>query len=732
MAEYVVLGRAKGRINGRPFSFSPSDIIDPETLGTTFAEMRDAGIALVEYVGGLQDEAIEAFRSGAKTIDKDSLVPVFVSFGLIDQGIRAGGITGPLTTTVGNVATWNDTTGMELANGPDIGTDVGDLVQLENVSGSAGLPAVDASQLLNVPSSGGGLPVLDSGVIPKSDGGGAYSASALTEEADRIVSTKAIQTPGGTVFLGPDLRLSNFAELLGVRNEVSNEQTFALSERVTVAEGSSLPEYLSLPPEETINDTTTATDTQTGPVAFVFPVTNPTRQEAIINAIRLDFDGALPSSIRVEIFQGTDDTGMLVQDETETSLSVGGDGLVELRTESPQKFFSDLTYFIRLTSPEAFTLRGENVPPFFPRLKLMGHPITREPIATRTQLTTGVQQGVQIAYDDPGETYEMRSLRDFEIVTGTKTIAATDNSKTFRHTGASSATWNLPPFADIFDGWFFIVQNSGGVITLDPDGSETIESQATIDLPQNSFAFVIYDGSMWRSLTLTTMAASFIAPTFTGLTTPNIASRIDTATSLVGSQLIRVTANEVNNLSGDVTLTINGITTHTVASSTLLEGSNDITTDISSGEWTQIITADANNLAFILSGTDTQGNAVTSNTHNVERRDLQQHEFVYDGLSSTNNPSTIDIGTMDSTEVTGAGQVIVISTGTTTAGQYYIVLVPSDRTPVTIVDDVLQQDVTDIFTRTQTVRVINANNYDSYVLGPLNAGGDESYTVTLS
>lgn len=145
-----------------------------------------------------------------------------------------------------------------------------------------------------------------------------------------------------------------------------------------------------------------------------------------------------------------------------------------------------------------------------------------------------------------------------------------------------------------------------------------------------------------------------------------------------------------------------------------------------------ITTSSETTVTFQITGTDSRGGTFGSNIVSIDVRDLDTHEYLYDDLSTTNNPATIDTATMDQQEVTGtAGQVLTVSTGAVTEGDYFIILVRAVHT-ITIFDTVLQQDVTNIFTKTDDVRVINTHQFDSYVVGPLRADATgESYTVTI-
>lgn len=81
--------------------------------------------------------------------------------------------------------------------------------------------------------------------------------------------------------------------------------------------------------------------------------------------------------------------------------------------------------------------------------------------------------------------------------------------------GTGSFNINLLPSADATDGFNFRVRNAGsGTITIDPDGSETINGSATLSVPAGGYVEVISDGTNWQAL-LTDVTAS-ADNTFTG------------------------------------------------------------------------------------------------------------------------------------------------------------------------------------------------------------------------
>ncbi len=104
-------------------------------------------------------------------------------------------------------------------------------------------------------------------------------------------------------------------------------------------------------------------------------------------------------------------------------------------------------------------------------------------------------------------------------------------------------------------------------------------------------------------------------------------------------------------------------------------------------------------------------------------------DIIYYGLSSTNNPATIDVSTL--TTENNPTNPDTISTGATTQGDFFILLVPMDDDLSSIFSTGLSADVTNIFTATDNVRMLNSEQYKSYVLGPLNAGANEQYVINF-
>lgn len=86
---------------------------------------------------------------------------------------------------------------------------------------------------------------------------------------------------------------------------------------------------------------------------------------------------------------------------------------------------------------------------------------------------------------------------------GASFAASTANrAATFVWTGAGGAL-SLPAASAAGSGWFLNVRNSGsGALTVDPDGSETINGGATLVLQPEDSAVIISTGSQWYTVGL--------------------------------------------------------------------------------------------------------------------------------------------------------------------------------------------------------------------------------------
>lgn len=224
---------------------------------------------------------------------------------------------------------------------------------------------------------------------------------------------------------------------------------------------------------------------------------------------------------------------------------------------------------------------------------------------------------------------------------------------------------------------------------------------------------------------------AFDAPRITNLRI-NIPSRVDVGTDLNNTYNVTFNAMHVANLDSlrlevttgdDVTLTV-----------PVSDGDNLV----QGVTLTNVITLAQGTVTFRIIGQDNRDPSraiVPSNTVTIQVRNLAPHEFIYHGLSSSNNPA--DVVTSGLTQVEAVSGDTNLQTGPATQGDFYIVLVPASLTVTTIEDTVLDNPVYvdggsgNIFTKTSDVRIINSEQYDSYALGPLVADFDESYVITI-
>lgn len=94
---------------------------------------------------------------------------------------------------------------------------------------------------------------------------------------------------------------------------------------------------------------------------------------------------------------------------------------------------------------------------------------------------------------------------------------------------ATSGTWTLTLMAAAVagDGFMFAVKTGSGTITIDPDGAEQIDGATTLVLGPNTFAFVICNGSAWR----TSFISSLQAATYTDVTASRVIGTVYQNTS---------------------------------------------------------------------------------------------------------------------------------------------------------------------------------------------------------
>ena len=232
---------------------------------------------------------------------------------------------------------------------------------------------------------------------------------------------------------------------------------------------------------------------------------------------------------------------------------------------------------------------------------------------------------------------------------------------------------------------------------------------------------VTYDGT-GRKLNFVVQSGGFLQPIITGFSI-NIPNRVDLNTNLNGPRTVQYTAQHTSNIS-NAKLFIDNVEIQDLTTPTQ-EGSQSEGITLSG-----ITTNSQKTIVFQIRIQDTNMNTIVSNNYSVLVQDVPDHELLYYGLNSSADFSSISLGSLTSSEITGS--TIDVSTGATTQGQYFGILSPSNEDITSILDNVLSQEVLAIFTKTENVRNIGAESYDSYTIGPLNADPDgETYTITI-
>lgn len=132
-----------------------------------------------------------------------------------------------------------------------------------------------------------------------------------------------------------------------------------------------------------------------------------------------------------------------------------------------------------------------------------------------------------------------------------RTLLLTDRATTFVWDGSGNGTLNLPSAADAGNNFFVSARNSGGGdLTIDPAGSETINSAATLALRPGDSATFITDGIEWFSLGLgqeAVFAFDYTSIDLTGETSPY---------ALSGAELNRIAYKFIGTLTADMEIEV--------------------------------------------------------------------------------------------------------------------------------------------------------------------------------
>lgn len=128
--------------------------------------------------------------------------------------------------------------------------------------------------------------------------------------------------------------------------------------------------------------------------------------------------------------------------------------------------------------------------------------------------------------------------------TSPRTVLVTDRARAMVWTGTGSGTLNLPSAVTAGNNFFVSVRNSGGGdLTIDPAGSQTIDSAATLALRPGESTSLITDGLEWFTLGLGQEAVFAFDYTSITVTGGNY--------TLAGSELNRIAYKFVGTLASD-------------------------------------------------------------------------------------------------------------------------------------------------------------------------------------
>lgn len=268
--------------------------------------------------------------------------------------------------------------------------------------------------------------------------------------------------------------------------------------------------------------------------------------------------------------------------------------------------------------------------------------------------------------------------------------------------------------------------------TIQPDPAEEQHLvSATFDNTTRTLTFTRANGNTF-GVVIPESTSGFLQPVITEFALPNTASRIDTTANLIGT--LNYSFHISNSVDLDsLSMLANGVNIGAIATFAP-DGVITGTIDLSSSEWTAITTANSSQVEFQLSGLDkdTPAGAVTSNVVTVLIQDVPQSEFFYYGLSTANNPATIDVSTLNSIPAaTGTFDLLPIDAA---LNDFIILLAPQDHDLTALVNTSVGQGTNELpaYTETQSVRTIAGQLYDSYVLGPTRDAPPVTYRATLA
>lgn len=143
----------------------------------------------------------------------------------------------------------------------------------------------------------------------------------------------------------------------------------------------------------------------------------------------------------------------------------------------------------------------------------LGSLATKSTIAVPSDITaTGTPSSSTVLFGDGS--WRIPSPTSYAVKSGNYTALPSDNGATNRYT--ASATVTLTAAATLGSSWTYTVLADGGIVVIDPNGSETINGQLTLTVPNGATASIVCDGSnffmiivpeVWQTIEDVTLSA---------------------------------------------------------------------------------------------------------------------------------------------------------------------------------------------------------------------------------
>ena len=148
-----------------------------------------------------------------------------------------------------------------------------------------------------------------------------------------------------------------------------------------------------------------------------------------------------------------------------------------------------------------------------------------------------------------GELSQAMPVKEFTV--SPYSLAATDRASLIVWAGSGAGTINLLSAATAGDNFFIAVRNdSEGILTLDPSGSDTIDGDSSLVLQPGDSATIATDGANWFSVGLGQQPVFAFDYTLVDLTGSG------TTYTLTGNELNRIAYSFTGTLSNDVTVIV--------------------------------------------------------------------------------------------------------------------------------------------------------------------------------